>query len=146
MANQLFTLITSVWEKAVVTWDAVWAVVWLDVLAAIQGLLAVITVETVSHGSILEKQNSNSQVGNLRGKKTHTEKTGIFTAMFAVNTQLICVMDDKQGRYTWKEVVKNSEKSKRKKTIFLLGFESCVIKASSGQGETVREVVTLLSQ
>lgn len=118
----------------------------MDVLAAIQGLLAVITVETVSHGSILEKQNSNSQVGNLRGKKPHTEKTGIFTAIFAVNTQLICVMDDKQGRYTWKEVVKNSEKSKRKKTIFLLGFESYVIKASSGQGETVREVVTLLSQ
>lgn len=119
----------------------------MDVLAAIQGLLAVITVETVSHGSILEKQNSNSQVCNLRGKKPHTEKTGIFTTIFAVNTQLICVMDDKQGRYTWKEVVKkNSEKSKRKRTLFLLGFESCVIKASWGQGERVREVVTLLSQ
>lgn len=103
MANQLFTLITSVWEKAVVTWDAVWAVVWLDVLAAIQGLLAVVTVETVSHGSILEEQNT--QVGNLREKKhtrTHTQKTGISTAdIFAENTQLIWVMDDKQGRYTW---------------------------------------------
>lgn len=111
MANQLFTLITSVWEKAVVTWDAVWAVVWLDVLAAIQGFLAVVTVKTVSHGSILEKQNSKTQVGNLRGENPHTEKTGIFTAdIFAVNTQLICVMDDKQGRYTWEQVVKKKKK------------------------------------
>lgn len=56
MADQLFTLITSVWEQTVVTWDAVWAVVRLDVLAAVQRLLAVVAVKTVSHGSILEKQ------------------------------------------------------------------------------------------
>lgn len=56
-------------------------------------------------------------------------------------------MDDKQGRYTWEQVVKKIVKeSKRKRTIFLLSFESCVIKASWGQGETVREVVALLSQ
>lgn len=45
----------------------------------------------------------------FKGKKTHThtQKTGIFTAdIFAENTQLIWVMDDKQGRYTWEQVVK----------------------------------------
>lgn len=77
----------------------------MDVLAAIQGLLAVVTVETISHGSILEKQNSITQVGNLRGK-SHTEKTGIKPnpnrnlISFAGNTQLLCVMDDKQGNNT----------------------------------------------
>lgn len=96
MANQLFTLVTSVWEEAVVTWDAVRAVVWLDVLAAIQGLLAVVTVETVRHGSILEKQTSNTQVCNLWVKHPHTQKAGMSTAdIFVVKPQLICVMDDK---------------------------------------------------
>lgn len=85
MANQLFTLITSVWEQAVVTWDAVRAVVWLDVLAAIQGLLAVVAVETVGHGSSLERhKHSRWQFkGGL-----HTQRGRIFSAIiYSVNTR-----------------------------------------------------------
>lgn len=44
----------------------------------------------------------------FKGEKTHTQRRLGFSPLifFAVNTQLICVMDDKQGRYTWEQVVK----------------------------------------
>lgn len=58
VANQLLALFTGVGEKAVIAGDAVGAVFRLDVLAAIQGLLAVVTVEAIGHGCTLEDINN----------------------------------------------------------------------------------------
>lgn len=49
MTNQLFALITGVGEQAVIARDAVRVVLRLDVLPAIQGLLAVVTVKALAH-------------------------------------------------------------------------------------------------
>lgn len=54
VADQLFALVARVGEEVVVARDAVGALVRLDVLAAVQGLLAVVAVETVRHGSDLQ--------------------------------------------------------------------------------------------
>lgn len=53
MADQLFALITGVGKVGIIAGDAVWAVVHLDVLAPIQGLLAVVTVKALCHGASL---------------------------------------------------------------------------------------------
>lgn len=53
VADQLFALITGVGKVGVIAGDAVWAVVHLDVLAPIQGLLAVVAVKALCHGASL---------------------------------------------------------------------------------------------
>lgn len=53
VADQLFALIAGVGEVRVVAGDAVRAVVHLDVLAPVQGLLAVVAVEALCHGASL---------------------------------------------------------------------------------------------
>lgn len=49
--NQLFALVTSVGEETVVAWDAVRAVVRLDVLPTIQGFFTVVTIKAIRHCS-----------------------------------------------------------------------------------------------
>lgn len=51
VADQLLALVAGVGEVRVVAGDAVRAVVHLDVLAPVQGLLAVVTVEALCHGA-----------------------------------------------------------------------------------------------
>lgn len=51
VANQLLALITGIGEVSIIAGDAVWAIVHLDVLAPIQGLLAVVAVEALGHGA-----------------------------------------------------------------------------------------------
>ena len=53
MADQLFALITGVGKVGIIAGDAVRAVVHLDVLAPIQGLLAVVAVKALCHGASL---------------------------------------------------------------------------------------------
>ncbi len=77
MANQLFALIACVWEQAVITGDAVGTVIWLDVLAAIKGLLAVVTVKTVSHCNILQAWNKERRNLGQQHKKTRNKSQQI---------------------------------------------------------------------
>lgn len=49
VGDELLALVTGVGEEAVVAGDAVGVVVRLDVLAAVQRLLAVVAVEAVGH-------------------------------------------------------------------------------------------------
>lgn len=67
MADQLLALITCVREQAVVAGDAVGTVIWLDVLAAIQGFFAVVTVKTISHCNFCqpETQKGDTLVSNI---------------------------------------------------------------------------------
>lgn len=51
VADQLLALVAGVGEMRIVAGDAVGAIVHLDVLAPIQGLLAVVTVEALCHGA-----------------------------------------------------------------------------------------------
>lgn len=51
VADQLLALITGIGEVSIIAGDAVWAIVHLDVLAPIQGLLAVVAVEALGHGA-----------------------------------------------------------------------------------------------
>lgn len=51
VADELFALVAGVGEVGVVAGDAVRAVVHLDVLAPVQGLLAVVAVEALGHGA-----------------------------------------------------------------------------------------------
>lgn len=53
VADQLLALITCIGKVGIVAGDAVGAIVHLDVLAPIQGLLAVVAVETLGHGASL---------------------------------------------------------------------------------------------
>lgn len=53
VADQLFAFVTGVGKVGIVAGDAVRAIVHLDVLAAIQGLLAVVAVKTLCHGASL---------------------------------------------------------------------------------------------
>lgn len=51
VADQLLALITCIGKVGIVAGDAVGAIVHLDVLAPIQGFLAVVTVEALGHGA-----------------------------------------------------------------------------------------------
>ena len=51
VADQLLALITGIGEVSIIAGEAVWAIVHLDVLAPIQGLLAVVAVEALGHGA-----------------------------------------------------------------------------------------------
>lgn len=69
MADQFFALVTRVGKEAVVAWDAVGTVVWLDVLAAVQGLLAVVTVKTVGHRDFLWTWNRQEELRSTTMQK-----------------------------------------------------------------------------
>ncbi len=66
MTDDFFTLLAGVGIQAVVAGDAVRAVLYLDVFASAQGLVAVLAVEPVTHGVVLwlascKKENSQAQ-------------------------------------------------------------------------------------